>query len=410
MNMVTIFILVVIFVHMLIEWLADYLNLSALSNELPESLADFFDAEKYLESQKYLRSKIRLGRISALVDLTVFLAFWFGGGFGFLDAWVRARGLSPIGSGVVYIGLLVAAGSLINLPFSWYETFVIEARFGFNRTTPRLFIVDRLKVAALALVLGLPLLAAVLAFFAYAGPLAWLWCWLGVSAFMLIMQVVVPAWIMPLFNRFVPLSDGDVKQAVMSYAAQNRFPLANVFVMDGSRRSAKSNAFFAGIGAKKRLVLFDTLIQQHPPSEIVAIVAHEAGHYKQHHLLKMSLLTILQAGVMFYLLSWFIAWPPLFAAFFVSQPSVYAGLVFFSLLYGAIDFIVGLAVLFASRRHEYAADRFAVQTTANPQDMANALKRLSRDNMSNLTPHPFYVFLHYSHPPVLDRINAIGQA
>ena len=409
MNIIAVLVLVVVLVHFLVDWLADYLNLSALSKALPDDFRDVYDADAYSESQKYLSAKTRLGRLSALVDVTVFLAFWLWGGFGALDEWVRTWGFSPVPSGIIYIGLLVAAGSLINLPFSWYGTFVIEARFGFNRTTPRLFILDRLKMAALALVLGVPLLAGILAFFEYAGDLAWLWCWLAVSSFMMVMQIVVPAWIMPLFNRFVPLADDALKEAVMSYARRNRFPLTNVFIMDGSRRSAKSNAFFAGMGGKKRLVLFDTLVNQHPPDEIVAIVAHETGHYKKHHLLKMAAMIMVQTGVMFYLLSWFISWPPLFEAFFVARPSVYAGLVFFSLLYGVIDFVLGLAVLYVSRRHEFAADRFAVETTGRPEVMAMALKRLSRDNLSNLTPHPFYVFLHYSHPPVSERIDAIAR-
>lgn len=410
MNSIALLILAIVIFHTLIDWLADYLNLSALTDQLPENFKDVYDADKYAESQNYLRARTRLGRLSALVDLAVLLVFWFCGGFGLLDEQVRAPGWSPVWSGLVYIGVLAGAASLISLPFSVYGTFVIEARFGFNRTTPRLFIVDRLKGLALALVVGTPLLAGILAFFEYAGDWAWLWCWLAVSIFMLVMQVVVPAWIMPLFNRFVPLADGELKEAVMAYARENRFPLANVFVMDGSRRSAKSNAFFAGMGAQKRLVLFDTLINQHSPAEIVAIVAHETGHYKKRHLPLMTALSVLQTGVMFYLLSWFISWPPLFEAFFVAQPSVYAGLVFFSLLYGVIDFFAGLALLYVSRRHEYAADRFAAETTGRPEVMATALKRLSRDNLSNLTPHPFYVFLNYSHPPVVDRIKALFQA
>ena len=410
MNIISVFVLIAVLAHFIVDWLADYMNLSSLSNELPDEFKDVYDSENYSLSQDYLRSKTHLGRLSALVDMGVFLAFWLCGGFGFLDEWIRSWGFPPVLSGVIYIGVLAAAGSLINFPFSWYKTFVIEARFGFNRTTPKLFILDRLKVAALAVVLGIPLLAGILAFFEYAGSLAWLWCWLAVSGFMMVMQIIIPAWIMPLFNRFTPLADGELKESVMSYARNNRFPLSNVFIMDGSRRSAKSNAFFAGFGGKKRLVLFDTLVNQHPPEEIVAVVAHETGHYKKRHLLKMSVLIIIQTGLMFYLLSWFISWPPLFEAFFVARPSVYAGLVFFSLLYGAIDFVLGLVVLYASRRHEYTADRFAVETTGKPGVMAMALKRLSRDNLSNLTPHPFYVFLHYSHPPVSERIDAIMQA
>ncbi|MEW6079321.1 MAG: M48 family metallopeptidase [Thermodesulfobacteriota bacterium] len=410
MNGMAVLILCAVLLHALIEWMADRLNLSFLSPALPDGFRDVYDADQYARSQRYLRQRTFLGRLSTLVELTAFLAFWFWGGFGWLDEQVRALGWSPVGSGLVYIGLLAGAGSLMGLPFSWYGTFVIEARFGFNRTTPRLFIVDRLKALALALVLGAPLLAGILAFFEYAGPRAWLWCWLTVSAVLLILQVIVPAWIMPLFNRFSPLDDGELKEAVMDLARRNRFPLANVFVMDGSRRSAKSNAFFAGIGAKKRLVLFDTLIRQHPPEEIVAIVAHEIGHCKKRHLPVMTAVSILQTGLMLYLLSWFISWPPLFEAFFVERPSVYAGLVLFSLLYGVIDFFAGLVMLHVSRRHEYAADRFAAEATGRPEVMTAALKRLSRDNLSNLTPHPFYVFLHYSHPPVADRIRALLQA
>ncbi len=408
MNSVAVLILAAVIGHALTEWLADYLNLSASRDELPDSFKDVYDADKYIESQDYLAARTRLGRLATITDLAIFLVFWFFGGFGLLDEWVRSFEMSPVWSGIVYIGVLAGAVSFIHLPFSAYQTFVIEARFGFNRTTPRLFIVDRLKMLALALVVGIPLLAGILAFFEYAGAGAWLWCWLAVSLFVLIMQVVVPAWIMPLFNRFVPLADGDLKEAVLAYARENQFPLANVFVMDGSRRSARSNAFFAGLGAKKRLVLFDTLVHQHPPAEIVAIVAHETGHYKKHHLPVITALSILQTGVMFYLLSWFISWPPLFDAFFVAQPSVYAGLVLFGLLYTVIDFFLGPILLYVSRRHEYAADRFAVETTGNPDAMAAALKRLSRDNLVNLTPHPFYVFLHYSHPPVKERLKVIG--
>jgi len=405
---IAILILIIVIAHALIEGLADYLNLSAMKDAPPEVLKDVYDTEKFIQSQRYLRARTRLDRWASLTDLAVFLIFWFSGGFGLLDQWVRSAGLPPVGSGLVFIGLLVAAAGLIRLPFAWYGTFVVEARFGFNRTTVRLFLYDRLKMLALALVLGAPLLAGVLAFFAYAGDRAWLWCWLAVSAFMLTMQVVVPAWIMPLFNRFTPLADGHLKDAVLAYARQNRFPLDKVFVMDGSRRSARSNAFFAGLGARKRLVLFDTLIQRHPPAEIVAVVAHEIGHYKEHHLLKMTALSILQAGLMFYLLSWFISWPPLFTAFYVAQPSVYAGLVFFGLLYGAVDFFLGLALLGLSRRHEYAADRFAAATIDDPGDLVGALKGLCRDNLANPAPHPFYVFLRYSHPPVAERIMAIG--
>lgn len=410
MNWITVLILAAVGLHYFIDCLADYLNLSVLSPDVPEDFADVYNPDQYARSQAYLRTKTRFNRLVVTVDLLVFLGFWFFQGFAWLDQWVRSMdvpGGTPVLTGIVYIVVLLGAKALLELPFSIYATFGIEERFGFNTTTWRIFIMDRIKIVLLAAIIGIPLLAAVLWFFEYAGGLAWLWCWLGVSLFLLVMQVIVPAWIMPLFNRFSALEAGTLKSAVMDYARAVDFPLTNVFVMDGSKRSAKSNAFFAGFGRRKRLVLFDTLIDHHPVSHIVAVVAHEIGHYKKKHVLWGLLLAVLQAGVMFYLLSLFLSYEPLFTAFYVQTPSVYAGLVFFGILFSPIEFFAGLFVLAYSRRNEYAADRFAVDTTGTPGALVDALKQLSVDNLSNLTPHPFYVFLHYSHPPLKARVDAL---
>ncbi|MDY6904577.1 MAG: M48 family metallopeptidase [Thermodesulfobacteriota bacterium] len=411
MNWIAIVILVTLCLHYLIDCIADYLNLSVLSPDIPADFAGVYNAEQYVRAQEYLRVKTRFNRLVTTFDLAVFLGFWFFHGFEWLDQWVRTMDIvsgSPVMTGIFYIAVLLGAKALLELPFAIYATFVIEARFGFNTTTWRTFVTDRLKIIVLAAVIGLPLVSAILWFFENAGGLAWLWCWAGVSLFMMIMQVVVPAWIMPLFNKFEPLEAGELKTGVMEYARTVKFPLTNVFVMDGSKRSAKSNAFFAGFGQRKRLVLFDTLISNHPVAHIVAVVAHEIGHYKKRHVLWGLILAILQAGVMFYLLSLFISYEPLFHAFFVQTPSVYAGLVFFGILFSPIEFFVGLLVLAHSRHNEYAADRFAAETTGMPDALADALKKLSVDNLSNLTPHPFYVFLHYSHPPVKARVDALG--
>jgi STE24 endopeptidase len=304
--------------------------------------------------------------------------------------------------------------AILSLPASIYHTFVIEERFGFNQTTWKTFILDLLKGLLLAVLLGAPLLSAILAFFEYAGANAWWLCWMAVTLFMLGVQFVAPTWIMPLFNKFTPLDDGELKSAIMSYAGSIQFPIENVYVMDGSKRSKKSNAFFnaffTGFGAHRRIVLFDTLIKQHTTGELVAILAHEMGHYKKRHIIQSLILGILQTGFMLFLLSLFISYPGLFEAFYVPHASVYAGLIFFAMLYSPLDFFIGLFMKRRSRRNETAADRFSVETTQDPQSMVDALKKLSVHNLSNLLPHPFYVFLNYSHPPVLQRIEDIRAA
>lgn len=410
MNPIGFMILAALVLAAALDFLADALNLRRMRETLPAAFAGWYDPERYRQSQAYLRVNTRFGWLVALVDLAVLLIFWLCGGFRWLDEWVRGLSLAPVFSGLIFIGVLVAAKSLISQPFSVYATFVIEARFGFNQTTWRTFLLDRIKGIGLALLLGGPLLAAVLLFFQYTGGNAWWYCWLLAVAFMLLMHYIAPTWIMPLFNRFTPLPAGELRAAITAYARRIDFGLDNIFVMDGSKRSTKANAFFTGFGRHRRIALFDTLIHKHSVDELVAVLAHEMGHYRQKHILKMLLVGIAQAGLMFYLLSWFISYPALFAAFGIGTPSVHAGLVFFGLLYTPLDLMIGMAVQHISRRHEFAADRFAVTTAPQGAALATALKKLSVDSLSNLDPHPFYVFLHYSHPPVMQRVAAIEGA
>ena len=301
----------------------------------------------------------------------------------------------------------MVASTALGLPFRIYSTFVIEERFGFNRTTGRTFVLDRVKGLALGAVLGGALLAAVLFFFDWAGPLAWLWCWGAVTGFMLTAQFVAPTWIMPLFNTFSPLDGGELKDALLDYARSTQFPLDGITVIDGSRRSAKANAFFTGFGSHKRIALFDTLIEQQTTPELVAIVAHEVGHYKRRHILKGLTLSLAHTGALFWLLSLFLDRPGLFDAFAVPEPSVHAGLVFFGLLFTPIELVLSVLVNSFSRRYEFEADAFAADTTGSAEPLVTALKKLSADSLSNLTPHPLQVFLHHSHPPVLHRITAL---
>ncbi|MEJ2642901.1 MAG: M48 family metallopeptidase [Desulfosarcinaceae bacterium] len=406
MNAYALFLLLALSGDAVLRLVADHLNLKAAGTKLPQDFEGYYDPERYRRSQIYLRANTRFGGFVAVVDLLILLSVWFGGGFAFWDAWVGKHQWGAVVSGLVFIGGLLLVKSVVDLPFSVYRTFVIEARFGFNRTSAVTFVKDRLKSLMLILLLGTPVLGAVLWFFAQAGSHAWWLCWLAVSCFTLGIQFVAPTWIMPLFNRFEPLAEGELKAAIFDYARRIGFPLAKVMVMDGSKRSSKANAFFTGFGRNRRIVLFDTLVETHDTKELLAILAHEMGHYKLHHIHKMMTIGVLQMGLMFFVLSRFISEPGLFEAFLVPTPSVHAGLVFFSLLFTPLDTLLSLFGNRLSRVHEYAADQFAVRSM-DAAPLATALKKLSVQNLSNLTPHPFFVFLHYSHPPILERLRAI---
>ena len=407
MNIYAIIILVAIVVDFVLEIISNRLNLKSLTKKLPDEFEDVYDEDTYAKSQEYTRTRTKFGFITGTFNLLLLLGFWFSGGFNWLDQWARSFDYGVIGTGLIFIGALVIAKSIISLPFSLYSTFVIEERFGFNKTDAKTFIADRVKGLALSVLIGGPLLAGIIAFFEYGGAWAWLYAWLAVTAFSLVMQYVAPTWIMPLFNKFEPLEDGELRQAIESYADKVDFPLQGIYVMDGSKRSSKSNAFFTGFGKNKRIALFDTLIENHTTEELVAVLAHEIGHYKKKHIVKNMTISILHTGIMFVLLSIFLQVPALFDAFFMDQMSVYAGLLFFGLLYSPVETILGIFMQMMSRTHEYEADNFAATTIEKPEEMVNVLKKLSKDNLSNLTPHPFYVFLNYSHPPALKRIKAI---
>jgi STE24 endopeptidase len=408
MNIYGIIILAALLLTTIVDTVAEWMNLRALSPLPPEGFEDVFDGGEYRRSQDYARARTRFGFFATSFDLVVTLAFWFCGGFARLDAMVRNWGWGYLIGGVVYIAILVAGKAILDLPFGAYATFVIEERFGFNKTSLGVWLLDLMKTAALGLLLGAPLLAGILWFFASAGAWAWLYCWITMAAFMLVMQYLAPTFIMPLFNTFTPLPDGELLQAITAYAAQVRYPLAGVFVMDGSKRSSKSNAYFTGFGRKKRIVLFDTLIDKHAVSELVAILAHEIGHYKKKHIPRSLVTGILLAGVEFWLLSVFLREPALSQAFFVNDTSIHTGLIFFALLFTPVNYLLGIVQNGVSRRHEFQADRYAVETTGDPVSFAAALKKLAASNLSNLTPHGFTVFLHYSHPPLTERIRAIA--
>jgi len=410
MNIFAIIILATLAADFILNLVADLYNLRSLDTGLPDEFEGVYDEETYRRSQEYTKVNTRFGILTSTFNLALILVFWFAGGFNWLDQVVRGWELGTIWTGLAYIGILVLAKSILSLPFSIYSTFVIEERFGFNKTTPKTFVLDLLKGLGLGIVLGGPLLAGVLVFFTWFETYGWLYAWGAVTAFTLFVQFIAPTWIMPLFNDFEPLEDGELRQKIEEMAERVNFPLQGVFVMDGSKRSSKSNAFFTGFGKNKRIALYDTLIEKHTDNELVAVLAHEIGHYKKKHIIKNMVISILHTGVMFLLLSIFLNAAGLYEAFYMEQPSVYAGLIFFGLLYAPVEMILSIFMQIMSRKHEYEADRFAAETTEQPETMIQALKKLSKDNLSNLTPHRFYVFLNYSHPPVLQRIKAIRSS
>jgi STE24 endopeptidase len=409
MNIYAVIILGTLLLTTALEVWADLLNLRALSPKLPEEFRDVYDENEYARSQQYTRVRTRFGFVSGAFDLGLMLVFWFAGGFNWLDAELRVLELGPIWTGLLYIGALTAGMSVLTLPFSIYSTFVIEERFGFNRTTVKTFVVDMLKGALLGVLIGGPVLALVIWLFLSAGSIAWLYAWLAVTTFMIVMQYVAPTWIMPLFNKFTPLEDGPLRDEILRYAESVRFALKDLFVMDGSKRSSRSNAFFTGFGKNKRIVLYDTLIEKHGVEELTAVLAHEIGHYRKKHIIIGLLISIFETGVMFFMLSLFISQEALAQAFFMEHVSIYAGLVFFGMLYSPVSFLLSIGMNALSRKHEFEADRYAVQTYRNPEAMTAALKTLSVSNLSNVTPHPVYVFLHYSHPPMLERLRHIER-
>jgi STE24 endopeptidase len=407
MNIYMIIILVALVVDFTLKIVTEVLNLKALRDMLPKEFEGVYDADTYKKSQSYTRVNTRFGFIVSAVGLVSTLSFWFAGGFNWLDAIVRSWTDVPIWTGLIYIGILMFVKTLISLPFSLYRTFIIEERFGFNKTTPATFVKDMVKSLLLTAVIGGPLLGGVLLFFQFTGALAWMYCWIATTVFTLFIHYIAPTWIMPLFNKFTPIESGELKNAIFKYADSVKFSLKGVFVMDGSRRSSKSNAFFTGFGKNKRIALFDTLIESQTVGELVAVLAHEIGHYKKKHIIMSLIISIAHMGAMFYLISIFISHEGLFKAFFMEHMSVYSGLVFFGMLFAPIEMVLSVFMNVFSRRNEYQADRYAVETTGKSGDMISALKKLSVHNLSNLTPHPLYVYLNYSHPPVLKRVEAI---
>ncbi|MFA7074020.1 MAG: M48 family metallopeptidase [Endomicrobiaceae bacterium] len=393
----------------IIDAVADYLNIKNMTEKLPKEFVGYYDEEKYKKSQNYLRDKTKFSFISSVVILIAEIIFIFAGGFNFIDVLSRSFGYGEIVTGLFFIMFLMVILNILQIPFSAYNTFVIEEKYGFNKTTVKTFIVDLLKTAVLFAVIGLPVFALIIWFFLKFGSFAWIYAAGAVVLFEVLITFIAPVFIMPLFNKYIPLEDGELKSELELYAERENFQMKGLYKMDGSKRSTKSNAFFTGFGKFRRIVLFDTLIAKHTTDQLVSVLAHEMGHYKKGHISKFMMMSFLNTILMFFILSFFIGNQYLFEAFGMQHISVYAALVFFGFLYTPVSMFLSVIQNIISRKYEFEADRYSVETYKKPDSMIEALKKLSVDNLTNLTPHRFKVFLEYSHPPVMERIKAINN-
>jgi STE24 endopeptidase len=385
----------------------DYMNLRHQRSDIPDEIASFYDRTKYLKSLEYHKELTKFSFLTSAFSFVVSFAMLLFGGFGWLDDLLRALIENEIILAILFFGILMFASDILTIPFQLYSTFVIEEKYGFNKTTVKTFILDKLKSYLLAAVIGAPILALLIYLIQEIGPGFWIWFALVASLLILFINMFYTSFILPLFNKLTPLPDGELKASIENFARKVNFPLDNIFVIDGSKRSSKANAFFSGIGKKKKIVLYDTLINNHTTEELVAVLAHEVGHFKKKHIVWSFGLSIVQVFFTLFILSLMVYNENLSLALGGSQQSIHLNLIAFTILYSPISTITGLFMTMYSRKNEYEADAYAKQTFSGPA-LIQALKKLSVDSLSNLYPHPWYVFFHYSHPPLLKRLEAMA--
>lgn len=407
---------ILLFLFWKLELLATLLNLKSFSPDVPAALRDLWTQESYDKARAYSITSARFSIAESAFGLALLLAFWGLGGFGWLDELTRQWFPdSPIRTGLAFLGILFFSQYLLSLPLAIYDTFVIEEKFGFNKTTPKLYVIDQIKSILLGIVIGLPLAAAILWIFAnVAHAWVWVWAWLCLSAFQLLMMWLAPAVILPLFNKFEPMPEGELRDAIEAMAKRCDFPIVGLYVMDGSKRSTKANAFFTGFGKTKKIALFDTLIAKHSTEELVAILAHEIGHFRCKHIPQRLVASIAQSAVLFFLIG--LATDPegafarlLFDAFGVATISPHVGLVLFGILFSPASRLLGIFSNRWSRKHEFEADAYAAKHTGSPESLITALKKLTTDNLSHPTPHALRIALDYSHPPLAQRLAALEK-
>lgn len=385
----------------------DYLNFKFYRKDIPAEVAAFYDKEKYQRSIEYHHTQSRFSFLTSGISFVASLLMLSFGGFGWADQLLRPSFSNPTVLALVFFGVMTLASDILTLPFQLYSVFVIEEKFGFNKTTLKTFFIDKLKGYILGGVIGGVLLALLIYLVNQIGPSFWIWFGIIASLFVLFMNMFYTSLILPLFNKLTPLQDGELKSAIQRFAQKVNFPLDNIFVMDGSKRSKKANAFFSGIGKKKKIVLYDTLVENHTTDELVAVLAHEVGHFKKKHIIWSFIISIFQIFFMLFVLSLMIYNPNLSLALGGKEQAIHLNLLAFAILFSPISGVTGLLMSLLSRKNEFEADAYAKETF-NGEALATALKKLSVDSLSNLFPHPAYVFFHYSHPPLLERLRALS--
>lgn len=390
----------------LFDQILDYINLKAQRKDIPAEVEGFYNHEKYQKSLDYQKDKTRFSFITSGFSLLLSLGMLVLGGFGWLDGLLRSFFTNEIILALVFFGTIMIVSDIITIPFQWYSTFVIEEKYGFNKTTIKTFITDKLKGYLLGALIGGALLSILIYLVNTIGPNFWIWFGALAAVFTLLVNMFYTSLILPLFNKLTPLAEGELKTTIEGFAKKVNFPLDNVFVMDGSKRSAKANAFFSGIGKKKKIVLYDTLINNHTKEELVAVLAHEVGHFKKKHIIWSYLISIIQIFFVLFILSKMVFNDNLSIALGGSQQAIHLNLIAFGILFSPISAITGLLMSMLSRKNEFEADAYAKETF-DGNALSNALKKLSVDSLSNLYPHPAYVFFHYSHPPLLQRLEAL---
>lgn len=409
MSQVFFFVIIAVLIFdFLLGVLLVFLDSRLWSSSLPLELHGIYDAERYERSQKYEKAKTRFGLISGSFSFLVTMAMLLFGGFAVVDSMAASCSGNAIVQALVFFGILMLASDILGIPFAAYATFKIEERFGFNRTSIKTFIGDKLKSWLLMAVLG----GGILSFIAWVYPLSGDWfvviAWCVFALFSIFMSMFYSQLIVPLFNKQKPLEEGALRTAVEEFSRKAGFRLDNIFVIDGSKRSKKANAYFTGLGRKKRIVLYDTLIADHSVEELVAVLAHEIGHYKKKHTMTGLISSLLSIGLLLFLFSWMMKIPELSLALGAPKPEFHMGLLAFALLYSPVSMILGLLVNYISRKNEYAADRYAAEQYSS-EHLQTALIRLSVNNLSNLRPHRLSVIFHYSHPPLLKRLEALRK-
>ena len=405
-NTIFFLILIIPITGFIIERYLNHLNSSMWSDTLPEKLKGICDGEEYRKTQLYEKDNKRLSFWSSTFNLAVILIMIIAGGFALVDNLARTISMNAVIISLVFFGIIGFASDLINIPFSLYDTFIIEKKYGFNTMTLRTFITDHIKSWFIALLVGIPVLGLITWFYYKTGKNFWLYAWGLITVFSVFINLFYSELIVPLFNKQIPLEGGSLRTHIEAFSQKTGFRLRNIYVIDGSKRSTKANAYFSGFGPKKRIVLYDTLQKELSEEEIVAVLAHEIGHYKKKHVLLSLLFSVIISGLMLFLLSVVVNSPSLSQALGSDKSSFHLGLIVFGILYSPVSLIIGMLTNYVSRRNEFAADRF-VKENYKPEILAEALKKLTVKNLSNMMPHPAYVFFHYSHPPLLRRLEKL---